>query len=68
MSPTRSAVCIGRQEHFDDRRKARRMCTERLAREVDVPIEWVVGFKKLECAVVAGLEIKFWALVKFFQP
>ena len=44
------------------------MCTERLAREVDVPIEWVVGFKKLECAVVAGLEIEFWALVKFFQP
>jgi hypothetical protein len=44
------------------------MCTERLMREVDVPFEWVVGFKKLECSVVAGLEIKFRALVKFFQP
>jgi hypothetical protein len=60
--------CIGRQERFDGRRKPRRMCTERLMREVNIPVEWVIGFKKLKRSVVAGLKIKFRALVKFLQP
>ena len=34
--------CIGCQERFYGRRKARRMCIERLMREVGIPLEWVV--------------------------
>jgi hypothetical protein len=37
-------------------------------REVNIPLEWVISFKKLKRSVVAGLEIKFRALVKFLQP
>ena len=44
------------------------MCTERLMREVNIPLEWVIGFKKLKRSGVAGLKIKFRALVKFLQP
>src|SRR5208337_2454879 len=60
--------CIGLQERFDGRRKARRMCIERPMCELDIPFEWAVCFNKLECAVVASLKIEFRALVKFFQP
>jgi len=44
------------------------MCTERLMREVNIPLKRFVGFEKLKRSVVAGLEIKFRALVKLLQP
>ena len=37
-------------------------------REVNIPLKRFVGFEKLKRSVVAGLEIKFRALVKLLQP